>query len=563
MAALARLALRLALLLALVALAAAQTPYNVLYVSHPACDLATDGAGFIYVGLCTASGGGLQKFNSSGSLVAQFQQQYATALNVSASSYTQPLTALLYEISASGTIWVLDDVYGQLVGVSNVGLPTASTSVISITAELDSRVLTIAPNSNNLWLIFQGLPSAPIQQLSPTGAVLQTWNSTNVPGLTDFYVLGLYAAASGSLYVGGCYPLNAWIYLDEEYGYGVNNEFYYARVGGCEIRQFSASGVLQQTFRPTRPPSNFFNFTGFDDFVADNAGAVYSYDSFNGVAYKWSSTGVQALVNVFSDIHSFAYATSTNTIYALTSSDRFAVVTVNPTTLTAQSSFEIDKTSISNDVSVALSPDGGILYAVGFSNKKVISLNATTGAVLGSFGADVLVDSEWVATDAAGNVYVVDSALFAVLKFSSAGQLLMNFSSAAQPLLYPYGMAINPLTNEVLVCDLDSAAIVVFSPNGSLARVIDTSQYINPAYSYYSQPFGVVVSSKGVIVYSDIGFEDVVILTPQSNTSMTLFNKEINFYGSFGSAASALPIPLALQPQWTSTSLLCLSSLCV
>ena len=103
-----------------------------------------------------------------------------------------------------------------------------------------------------------------------------------------------------------------------------------------------------------------------------------------------------------------------------------------------------------------------------------------------------------------------------------------------QPFVFPYGVGINPVTNEVVVADPFSSALVVFAPDGSLARVIDTSQYVNAVRSGYSQPFDVAISSKGVIVYTDAGLDDVVILTPQGNATMLFSNKEIDFSQTFG-----------------------------
>ena len=110
----------LLLLLALLSLACGQSAnYTVLYVSYPACDLAVDISGFIYIGLCT---GGVERFNASASLDSTYQARYASALN-SSSAYMRPLKAELYAVSASGTVWAMDSLNEQLVGVSNVGPP--------------------------------------------------------------------------------------------------------------------------------------------------------------------------------------------------------------------------------------------------------------------------------------------------------------------------------------------------------------------------------------------------------------------------------------------------------
>ena len=71
------------------------------------------------------------KFNSSGSPVTTFQQQFATALSNATTTngaYKKPLEGTSIEVSANGAVWTLDSTNEQLVGVSNVGLPSASIS---------------------------------------------------------------------------------------------------------------------------------------------------------------------------------------------------------------------------------------------------------------------------------------------------------------------------------------------------------------------------------------------------------------------------------------------------
>ena len=398
-------------------------------------------------------------------------------------------------------------------------------------------------------MLFQGQPSGLVQQLSPTGAVLRSWNASTSPGLNDYYPIGIHAAASGSVYVSGCYPASVFLYYAAA-GFGVGTYLLnIAGVEGCDIRQFSANGSLLQTFVPIPPASHFSNLFDFTSLTVDSTGAVYALDDFGRLAYKWSGSGVQ-LVQTDTLFYALAIAPSTDILYALSNSDAFAVVTLNRSTLQAASSFEISAENFAHEQAVALSPDGSVLYAVGYNGNKLIALNATTGASLGYLGAGTFVDSEWVTTDKAGNLYVSDAELEAVIKLSSNGTYLQTFSSPDQPLVWPHGVAVNPVTNEVVVADPDSAAILIFSPAGPLVRVIDTSQYVNPVVSTYfaSKPYGVLVSSTGLVVYSDEGWREVVILTPGNAT--TLLNKQIDFYTAFGSdcmraqcrAATRLPV---------------------
>ena len=510
-------------------------PYSVLYVSYPACDLAVDAAGNLYLGLCA---GGVQKFNASGSQVASFQSQYAAALN-SSSAYARPLVDSLLQVSASGTVWTLDINNEQLVSASNVGLSNASVSVLPITSEGGSADFSIAPNSNNLWFVFPGVASAPVQQLSANGTVLRSWSPSTSPGLVDYALYGIFAAASGSVYVSGCYPATAFIFSG-----GHNYVDDAAAVVGCDIRRFSANGTLLQTFTPIRPSGQQTNVTRFLSMVVDSTGAVYALDNIYRNAYKWSSSGVQVLAAASTDLYNLAIAPSTNALYALTYDNPFAVVTVNRSTLLPASSFEISPNDESNDFTVALSPDSSIVYLVG-SRPGVQAINATTGAVLGLLGSAYIVGAEWVATDKAGNLYVLDYIQSVVIKLSSNGTYLMTFStnSTTQPSFFaPFAVAVNPVNGEVVVTDLFAPGLFIFAADGTFLRLLDTTPYFNPsAPTVESVPYGLAISSKGVIVYADLFHEEVVILTEQGNaTSPTfLFNKGINFQGTYGSARAA------------------------
>ena len=540
MAALKQTILFLSLLWALLGLTTSQltTNYSVLYIAYPSCDLTVDGSGFVYVLLCE---GGVVKFNSSGSPLTSFETQYSNALatGLPSSNYTAPLYSELVRVGVSGTVWTLDYFDAQLVGVSNVSSPNATVSVISTLSEEDSLDFSIAPDSDTLWLLFESLSAVPVQQLSPQGAVLQQWGPSNVPGLVNYWVWGIYAAAGGVVYLGGCYPSNAFLfyYLDDE---GYIQGWAPSEVQGCDVRQFSANGTLLQTFRPVLPSTNYFNMSWFTSVVVDNTGAVFALDTYNGYFYKWTSNGTQSVLVNDTNFYDLAVSPS-GVVYAPTYSDAFAVVTVNPANLSALSSFEISSQTFAEEQAVALSPDGRLLYATSYDGTYILTLNTSSGAPVGRLGMGLLADCQYVATDSSGNLYVSDTSVDVVYKLALNGSLLLTFSSAL--LGEPLGVAVNPLTNEVVVADYGNGQLVVFSQSGAVARTIDTSQFVTPSdnpqydpsyYSYYySAPLDVKVSPTGTIVFVDVGLYDVVILAASGNAT-TLYNSAVVSYQVFG-----------------------------
>ena len=565
MAVLLRAVLVLCLLLAFVASATAQSGanYTVLYQSFPMCDLATDGSGAVYVLLCGEAG--VVKLAPNGTQLTAFEAQYNAAL-ASSTAFIKPLRPAVLRVSASGAVWVLDYRNAQLVGVANVASSAPTVYVISTVALNDAADFAIAPNSENLWLLTPGAGS-PVQLLSPQGAVLQQWNATNVPGLADYFMYGLYATAT-SLYAGGCYPLSAFLYEDYQYnGYYYDESYplYPYHVEGCDVRQFNARGALLQTFNASYPPGQYYQFVALQNMAVDGSGNVYAIDEYSEVLYQWASSGTQ-LQEVTSPFYDLA-STPSGTVYAATIDDPFAVVTVNPATLTALTTTKISSQTFGYDRSMAVSPNGSIVYASSTYGSRILALNASTGAVLGYLGVGLLVDGEWLATDTAGNIYVSDSgssayvnasSVPAVYKLSSNGTLLLNITgSPSMPFADPVGVAVNPTTGELLVADAVNALIYIFSSTGTFSRSIDTTQFEAPAdnpaidtyyYNYYkSHPLSLAVSSTGTIVYNDQGLEDVIII-PASGNATSLVGSAVVNADVFGSAPTHARSAAAIVP---------------
>ena len=530
MAPLLRAAVLLGLLLALVASAGAQSSnYSVLYKNDPICDLATDGVGAVYVLLCD---GPVVKLAANGSQLTSFETQYNNAI-ANSTAYAKPLSPQMLRVSASGVVWVQDYTNAQLVGVANVTSSTPSISVISTVALGDIWSFSIAPNSENLWILAQGADYV-LQLITPQGAPLLKWNATNVPAVADYFIFTIGATAT-SLYVGGCYPGSAFSYEFYQYeGYADEAIDFYDpfAVQGCDVRQLSANGTLLRTFTAVRPATNYgyLDVPFWETIVVDNRGLVYANDGFGGWVYQWSSDGTQTLTSNTPYYTDLASAPS-GAIYAATPSDRLAVVTVSPVDLSALSTVEIYPQAFGNDQSVAISPDGRILYATSAAGNRILQLNASTGAIIGSLGLGILSQSEWVTTDSAGNLYVSDSTVPAVYKLSSNGTLLLTITgSPTTPFADPEGVAVNPTTGELIVVDSQNALLYIFSANGSFSRSIDTTQFTNfyenaqtnpyYYYYYYSYPLSVAVSATGTIVYVDLQLFDVVVIPAVGNASL-------------------------------------------
>ena len=529
-AALTRTALLLSLLLSLlVSVSPQSTKSSVVYSSQRACDVATDSAGAVYVLLC---GGGVARLDAFGVLQPSYLAQYNAAIAAS-TAYAEPLQPNVVRVSGSGTVWVLDSNNAQLVGVANISSASPSVSVISVLAEHSTDEFSIAPDSEALWLIFPGDASAPVQQLSPSGAVLQSWSNATVPGLNDFFPFGIFAAAGGSVYIGGCYPASVlrWVFNQ---GVGVGEQFSYNAVQGCDVRRFSANGSLLQTFRLLHPLSSYSNISFFTAIAVDAAGSVYAIDPYNNAFNHWASNGT-LLDSTVSVPFSNLAITPSGVLYAAPDNDLFAVVTVSPTTLSVVSSVRFTNRTFEGEQAVTLSPDGRVLYTASASGDRILALNATTGDTVGVLGFGLLRYSQWLATGSDGSVYVSDSSPHAnsnppaVYKLSRNGSLLLTITGGGlTSFVDPQGVAVNPTTGELVVADRGQASLRFFSSTGAFLRAINTSLILTPksdfttnpsGYLYRSRPYTVAVSATGTIVYSDTGIGDLVIIPASGNAT--------------------------------------------
>ena len=474
--------------------------YSLFFQSFPGCGVAVDGLGFIYVAVCNA--GTVVKFDPTNySPVTSFNQQLLTALTTLSNSDTDTVVPSFISVSADGTLWILDDANLQLVAVSNSTSPT-SLRTISLVSLSGGQGLAIAPNSNNLWLLFMGSTN-PVQQWSPTGQVLTSWGPSTIPALSDYTALGVGVDGLGNVYVGGCYPASAFTFLPpDEFDYDA------AAIQGCDIRQFNAQGALIQTFVPVADYDiNYDGLTFFTSIVVDADGNVYGNDLVNDLLYQWSSDGVQFPQSADTpQVFPIALA-PTGGVIAL---DGYGFIVYDFTeNLTVSNSFDISVNTFEYETGIAFSPDYNTLYVSSVVGGPIAAFNAS-GYILGYLGAAFLVSPQNVATDAAGNIYVTDAGLGVVVKMSSNGTFLSTISDPNTPFAFGefQGLEVNPVNGNLVVGDEGNSRLVVFAPDGTVV-----SQYTTTSPAGYSAPQDIAITSTGSIVYTDLtGY--VTVLSP-------------------------------------------------
>ena len=475
----------LSLLLPLVSGQSSVAPYSVFYQSYPACAVAVDSSGSIYVGLSNSPS--LLKLDSSLHPVPSFTSQASAALLPSTSTLPLPFQADFLAVTSSGFLWLHDFANQQLFALSSTSSPTAVTATIPLSPLQGAYGMATSPSSPNVWVVAPWQPF-PLWQFTPQGNNLAQLGPSNSPHLSDFFIQALGIDASGNLYVGGCSPMSAFVYLSPQ-------QYSILQPAVCDVRQFTAAGVYLQTFwLPGSAPMPVM----FTSIAVNAAGAVYALDQGNAVTYEWSASTGQLLNTANTSLLVFALAPSGDLIGV--SGDGAYVVDLNPSTLAVQSSVAIASGAVGQEIAVALSPDYLTVYAVSDLGGPIAAFN-TSGYLWGYYGAGVLQDPQNLCTDSSDNLYVTDAALNAVVKLSPSGTLLTTFKDPSLAFTFSeaQGLAIDPRNGNLVVADAYNSRLVVFSPTGAVSARLSTAFAVDT----YSFPQDVVITSTGTIIYTD------------------------------------------------------------
>ena len=495
------------------------TPYSVFNRALQVCSAATDPLGYVYVGYCSSPS--ILKYDPTLKAVAGFSAQSVAALATATAGLSNPLGVNQLAVSSSGTLWIGDEVNDHLIAVSNSTLPTAVTATIDTTALGGQFTFALAPNSDNVWVILPG-QSQPVWLFSPQGAVLATLGNATTPYLNSYFVWGITTDSAGAVYLGGCSPASAF-----RYKAGVTTLL--SSNTTCDIRKFTAAGAWLQTFAVATPlPVPPF----FSSIAVDAAGTVYAADGRNAVTLKWAADGTQAnLTGAY--LPSLTIDPSGDLVAV--GANRLSFVEAYAANLTVKATVAVTTTAFTGEISVAFSPDYLTVYSTSISGGPIAAFNATSGSFLGFLGAGVVSKPQSLCTDTAGNLYVTDMGLLALVKLSPNGTYLATFSDPALNFSFSTAAspAIIPSTGQVVVPDSFNHRLVVFSPNGSIARVVNASAFAAPGK--LSDPSAVVVTADGSVVFTDEAA--VIVLAP-----------DLSFVRRFNLSARWQPIGLALAP---------------
>jgi sugar lactone lactonase YvrE len=137
-----------------------------------------------------------------------------------------------------------------------------------------------------------------------------------------------------------------------------------------------------------------------------------------------------------------------------------------------------------------------LMYVTSLWDSVVYALNPSTFAVVNSWSSGGLFWPWGVEVGGDGNVYVANYGQGNVIKYSSTGTWMQNFSTTNPAMYFPEEVAIDS-SNNVYVVDTDNDRIVKFNSAGT---VLATYNQTTPALN---EPGGIVLDSQGSIYVCD------------------------------------------------------------
>jgi hypothetical protein len=248
-------------------------------------------------------------------------------------------------------------------------------------------------------------------------------------------------------------------------------------------------------------------------------GSVYADDTFNGILFVFNNVTGNQTQNYSGVANSPAFTTTGSTV-AL-GPGGLSVIQFNPGT-TPNDVYNISTLTFSAPYFIALGPGGSPAYVSSEAGGPVAVMNSQGQITSYIGGGGLLKYPQALATDASGNLYVIDGLTNVVYKFSSSGSLLLNFSMP-----YPepqaeigQGICIDPNNGNIVVpADNDTASagtgyVLVFSPSGTLLNVVGQS---------IVYPFScAVTSSSTVIVVGSNEPATINFINPTSGSMTTV-----------------------------------------
>jgi len=197
----------------------------------------------------------------------------------------------------------------------------------------------------------------------------------------------------------------------------------------------------------------------------------------------------------------------------------------------------VGKEALVSPVGVAFDGVSGRLYVSDSSLRKVFVTDAL-GKLQGvlelpnGFGRPA-----GLATDAEGNLYVVDAVRGRVEVFSAAGAHIASLGGAIAP-----GEQLHGPTNvfvdrqgRIYVADSLNFRVVILGPDGNLVRAIGR---LGDVAGSFARPRGVAVDSEGHIYVADAAFDNIQIFDASGNLLLYL--------GGVGKGAGQFSLPAGL-----------------
>ena len=452
-------------------------------------------------------------------------------------------------VDASGTAWVADSYNQRIVKFSQTGLVTG----IITNAAIYYPISVATDSAGNIYVL-NGQGENSVVKLNATGTKLLATFTAAVPGPGLSGPSGMTIDRYGSIYItdsgnarvvqlnstGGL--INSFYtpppFLNNPNQVTVDDcgnvyvaDYYNSRIVEFVTNSSCALSTVQPALpayctAPASPPIRYFATAQPPQGVAvDAAGNVYSSNSPDGSQLVFSPAGLQTIAPPVQaterasgpvlDLCGQQYYTTSGVVWKLNNNGSLVLQQLAvPPFLAALSSPQTPWVDASGTVWV---PD--------YNNQRIVTFSQT-GLVSGLLTNPAISNPVAVATDSAGNVYVVNSGSSSVIKLNAAGTSLLATFTASVPgpaLSNPSGITIDRY-GSIYITDSGNARVVQLNSTGGLIN----SFYTPPPF--LNNPNQVTVDDCGNVYVADYYNSRIVEFVTNSSCALSTVQPALPAY---------------------------------
>jgi sugar lactone lactonase YvrE len=403
-----------------------------------------------------------------------------------AASFNDP-TAVATD--SAGKVYVNDTYNGSIREITPEGVVTTLAGNLGlpfgITVDIAGNVYVLSGSAGANFPY--NSPDDTVLKVTPTGVVTTLAGTLGMPGSSD--------------------GLGGFARFDNPLGLATDSagNIYVADTGNGTIRKITTAGLVTTLAGTSGVPGSSdgvgasASFNMPEGVATDSAGNIFVADTGNSTIRKVTPTGA---VTTLAGAAVGSDGTGAAAAFNLLPGEYFAGITTDATC-------NVYVADTGDDTIRKITPAGVVTTLAG--------MVGVTGSADGMGAAATFAGPEGVATDSAGNVYVMDSGNEAVRKISPAG-VVTTLAGTKGYFFQAAGIAVDSAGN-IYVADTSTATIGKIATTGLVTTLAGTAGSAGSAdgtgpAARFGRPYGIAVDSAGNVYVADAAYSNIRKITP-------------------------------------------------